>query len=195
MQMYKNRNGNSKRRRSPQSGLIHTYIPIHAHTNVTSLIHAQTHILTLTHVFGYTGLNGYKHIYTSDTVEKTVPCLDHSCLWEGGAQPVWLPSETDRQTEGEKTVCVCVCVKAAARNQLPLNQQRTDQTQTHTGWSVYTSLLWNTKVKLSDTHTHTHTVRRRARKHILRGQATYTHTRVEEVCYLSVEERENCWRR
>lgn len=136
-----------------RASYTHTHAFLYTRTQIEPLLHTHTHL------FGYAGLNGYKHIYTSDSHCRKDSTMLRSFL------PVrrWCAAcltalrQTVRQTEGEKTVCVCV--KAAARDQLPLNQQQTDQTHadTHRLVSVHKSAVKYQGEARSDTHTHTRT--------------------------------------
>lgn len=114
------------------------------------------------------------------TLEKTVPCLDHSCLWGGGVQPVWLP--WDRQTDGEKIVCVCVCVKSrhprgTSYPSISSGQTKHTHTQTSTGWSVYTRVCCETPRWSTLRHTHTHIWRGGVNANVFwRGGRWHTHT-------------------
>lgn len=173
-----------------QASYTHTHTSLHTHTN-----------LLYTHLFGYAGLNGYKHIYTSDGHFRKDSTMLRSFLpvrrWRAACLTAL------RQTDRWWKDCVCVCVwKAATHEGLATPQSAVGRPNTHThkrrqaGQCTQESAVKHQGEALSDTHTHTYGEEVWTRTYSGEGAGDiHTHTRVEEVCYLSVEERENCWSR
>lgn len=135
MQMYKNRNGNSKQRSVASTGLhtlarTHTRIPRLAHTYKFNPL---SHTLV---VFGYAGLDGYKRTTSTVTLEKTVRVkIIPAC--ERVASRLSVCPRTDRQTsqtDSEKTQSVCDShCKGQAVPHSAVNRQNTRKhTHTHT---------------------------------------------------------------
>lgn len=147
MQMYKNRNGNSKQSRVAFIGftLTHTLTSTATHTYIHTLTHthtlspppssSHTHIIWLRRLLWV-----QTHVYVSVTLEKTVH------VWESGLSSVHR-SEGHNQLQTDRwcRYIVSVCESHGEGGVTPHSAVKSV--------SVHKSLLWNTKVKQSLTHT------------------------------------------